>query len=135
MLSYTDPAVTLDEAASYFTSGDGWSGDAGAILRGQRFVASTYNHRWLVQFDNDGAPDAVKYAILEAARREAATPGSLSPDYQAPQAIKSERVDVLSVEYADPVKVAGLPSLLDGMLAGLANGSTARTQTAFVERA
>lgn len=136
MLSYTVPAVTQAEADDYFAlSGEVWTGDGGALMRGQRFIAATYNSRWLVAFENEAAPDAVKHAIFEAARREAMTPGALSPDYQPPQMIKRERVDVLEVEYADPAKVVGLPSLLDGLLAALARPVQARTKTAYVVRA
>ena len=136
MLSYTVPAVTQAEAQDYFAlSGEAWTGDTGALMRGQRFVATTYNGRWLVEFENDATPEAVKHAIFEAARREAATPGSLAPDYQAPQQIVRERVDTLEVEYADPVVTASLPTLLDGLLVGFARSATARTRTAYVVRA
>lgn len=136
MLSYTVPAASEDEAEAYFTaSGEVWAGDAGTLMRGQRYVAANYNSRWLVAFDNGAAPDAVKHAIFEAARREAATPGSLAPDYQPAQAVKREKVDVLEVEYIDPVPVAGLPALLDGLLAAIARPTKSRTQTAYVVRA
>jgi len=135
MLSYTVPAVTQAEADAYFALSGEATTDAGSLMRGQRFVAATYNSRWLTDFDNDAAPDAVKHAIFEAALRESVTPGVLAPDHQPAQAVKRERIDVLEVEYADPVKAAGLSDLLDGMLAGIARPAKSRTQTAFVVRA
>lgn len=136
MLSHIVPAATPVEAQAYFTlSGETWTGDAGALMRGQRYVASAYNGRWLIEFENDAAPDAVKHALFEAARREAATPGSLAPDYQPPQTVKREKVDVLEVEYADAVSLAGLLLLLDNLLFGVARPARSRSQTAWVSRA
>lgn len=136
MLSYTVLAVTEAEAGEYFTaSGEAWAGDAAALMRGQRYVASTYNGRWLAPFDNAAAPDAVKHAIFEAARREADVPGSLAADYQAPQQVTRERVDVIEVEYAEAVRSAGLNTLLDNILIGQARAAASRTRTAYVVRA
>ena len=57
--------------------------------------------------DVDGAavdpvsvPLEVEYATYEAALRELAQPGYLSPDYVPAQTIKREKVDVLETEYA-----------------------------------
>lgn len=80
MLSFTDLAVTAAEASDYL-------GAAGVavtlaetdLMRGQRYVAARFNSRWTVQFDAATVPDAVKYAIIEAAVVEKRTPGSLSP--------------------------------------------------------
>ena len=136
MLSYTVPAVTLAEAQEYFAlSGEAWTGDTGALMRGQRFVATTYNGRWLVEFENDAAPEAVKHAIFEAARREAATPGSLAPDYQAPRLVKRKKIADLETEYADPVAVGSPATVLDGLLIGIARPASGRTRTAMVVRA
>lgn len=48
----------------------------------------------------DTVPVEVEYATYEAALRELATPGSLTPDYVPANAVKREKVDVLEVEYA-----------------------------------
>lgn len=45
-------------------------------------------------------PTQIEYATYEAAWREAATPGSLSPDFDRTALVKSEKVDVLQVTYA-----------------------------------
>ena len=86
MLSLTTAAVTVAEADAYCIARvyTGWAGDptakAGALRRGQDYIAGEYNHRWLVSFTDATAPDTVKFAIIEAARRELAAPGSLQPD-------------------------------------------------------
>ncbi|MDW2775252.1 DnaT-like ssDNA-binding protein [Pseudomonas sp. BEA3.1] len=56
--------------------------------------------------DNEGAtipssevPAEIEKATYEAALRELVTPGSLSPDYVAAEAIKRQKVDVLEIEY------------------------------------
>lgn len=45
-------------------------------------------------------PVQIEYAAYEAAMREAANPGSLSPDIDRTQLVKREKVDVLEVTYA-----------------------------------
>lgn len=85
MLSYTAPAVTPTEAQAYITAAgsDGWpaasTAQAQAIMRGQRYLAARFNGRWLTEWENDGAPDQVRFAIIEAALVEARAPGGLSP--------------------------------------------------------
>lgn len=84
MLSYTEAAITHEEATAYLSAAGaaGWptqqAAKEQAIIRGQRYIAARYNTRWLEEWDNADAPDAVKYAIAEAALLEAVTPGSLS---------------------------------------------------------
>lgn len=85
MLSMIAPAVTVAEATAYLQGAGvtGWPETSGqqqqALLRGQRYVASRFNGRWNVQFENDAAPDPIKWAIIEASVVEAKQPGSLSP--------------------------------------------------------
>ena len=84
MLSYTESAVMPGEASTYIASAGlpGWPADEAeqtrALLRAQRWMASAYNKRWTITFDNDDAPDLVRFAIVEAAILEARQPGSLS---------------------------------------------------------
>jgi hypothetical protein len=85
-LSLTTMAVTLEEADAYATARgrSAWlaaaSGEAEALRRGQDYIAGRYNHLWVITFDNAAAPDAIKFAIIEAAIRELAVPGSMTPD-------------------------------------------------------
>lgn len=83
MLSMTEPAVTTAEAAAYIDAGGytGWPDSQAAqmLMRGQRYLAMRYNSRWLVGWEPGQAPDAVRYAIIEAAMVEAQKPGILSP--------------------------------------------------------
>lgn len=136
MLSYTVLAVTEAEAGAYFTlSNEAENWDEGALMRGQRYVASTYNGRWIAPFDNAAAPDAVKHAIFEAARREADVPGSLAADYQPPRIVKRKKIDVIETEYADAVPTGSPTSVLDAILTGVARPAGGRTRTAMVVRA
>lgn len=48
---------------------------------------------------SDAVPIEVEHATYEAALRELAAPGSLSPDYTPGRQVKREKVDVLEVEY------------------------------------
>jgi len=48
----------------------------------------------------DEVPQEVVYATYEAAYRELASPGSLSPDFTASSLVKREKVASLEVEYA-----------------------------------
>lgn len=129
MLSFTDPATTPAEATAYLVAAGatGWPATdplrEQAIMRGQRYIAGRYNARWLTEWDNGDAPDEVKYAIAEAARLEAVTPGSLS-------AVSNPSSDKVLVQVGklawERVKGAGgayswwpRVSAVEGLLAGL----------------
>lgn len=71
---------------------------------------------------HDAIPVEIVRATAEAALREALSPGSLSPDYVASAAVKSERVGPLSVEYvggSGASSVQPILTIVDGLLAGL----------------
>jgi len=132
MLSYTDPAVTVLEADAYAAL-RGWTNWTGlgpiknaAIMRGQTYLAGLYNDRWATEWDNDDAPEAVKNAIIEAARRELVSPGSLSPDYVASRVVTRERKKVgpleKELEYAEATGASSVRpdiAIIDQLLAGL----------------
>lgn len=130
MLSYTDPAVTVLEADAYLVAaGQPWTGTnevkAAAIIRGQRYVAGIGNGRWAAEWDNEAAPEPVKFAIIEAAQRELAAPRSLSPDYVASKVIKREKKQVgplaKELEYAEATSAASVRpdiEIIDQLLAG-----------------
>ena len=130
MLSYTTLAVTVPEADAYAQARawTAWAGDdaakTAALRRGQDYIASTYNSRWSVEFDDTDAPAEVKYAIVEAAYREIVTPGSLAPDYVAAKTVTRERVKVGAIEeefeYAGGVSAASIRpqiAIIDNLLA------------------
>ena len=48
---------------------------------------------------NDEVPDEIKRATVEIARREAVTPGSMTPDYTPSERIKMEKMGPMAVEY------------------------------------
>lgn len=135
MLSFTNPAVEVPEADAYAAS-RGWSNWTGndatkeaALRRGQDYVAGLYNARWLTRWDNDDAPEPVKFAIVEAARRELTAPGSLLPDVTPGSVKKSVAVSgAVSVTYAVGNDVAGsmrpVLTVIDGLLAGLITSAT-----------
>ncbi len=133
MLSYTDPAVTVAEADAYATARAwaNWTGNdtvkTAALRRGQDYIAGAYNGRWATEWDNDAAPEPVRFAIIEAARRELVTPGSLSPDYVASKVITKERKKVgpleKDIQYAEATgassvrpDIAIIEQLLDGLI-------------------
>lgn len=130
MLSYTTLAVTVAEADAYATARawSAWTGDeavkTAALRRGQDYIASSYNARWNVEFDDMNAPDEVKYAIIEAAYREIVTPGSLAPDYVAAKTVTRERAKVGAIEeefeYAGAASAASVRpqiAIIDNLLA------------------
>jgi hypothetical protein len=130
MLSYTTLAVTVAEADAYAQARawTAWTGEEAAkmaaLRRGQDYIASTYNGRWSVEFDDTNAPPEVKYAIIEAAYREIVTPGSLAPDYVAAKSITRERVKVGAIEeeydYTGAVSAASVRpqiAIIDNLLA------------------
>lgn len=130
MLSFTDPAVTAADADTYCTARgySDWTGDdtakEAAILRGQLFIAATYNPQWSEEWESDDAPEGVLFAIIEAARRELSETGSLAPDFDPTQAIKSVSKGVgplsKSTTYATPdsaAKAATTFRMIDALLA------------------
>ena len=147
MLSFIDSAVEVAEADSYAEarSWANWTGaDAlkqAALRRGQDFIAGAYNSRWSVQFENDDAPDEVKFAIIEAARRELVSPGSINPDFDPTGTIKRERKEVgplkKETEYATPATaVASRPAFaaIEALLAGLVSAAAGGTSVSTLAR-
>lgn len=139
MLTYTTLAVTLAEAAAYAEARvwSDWIGtDAaktGALRRSQDYIASTYNSLWRDEWEEADAPDEVKYAIIEGARRELVSAGSLSPDV-TPGKIKTRvRVEgAVDVTYATGSGSASsqrpdisiIGNLLQPLLSGSGFGAT-----------
>lgn len=131
-LSLTVDSVTVEEADAYAASRGrtSWvsapssppATKEAALRRATDWAVGEFNGRWLVEFDADDAPDAVKYAITEGAIRELASPGSLAPDYVPGERVTSEKVGPLGVTYADPKNADDmLPVMraIDGLLQGL----------------
>ncbi len=131
-LSYVDLAVTEAEADAY-AQPRGWSDwvaasvndKTAALRRGQDAIASLYNSRWAVEFENDAAPDEVKFAIVEAARRELDDPGSMQPDLDRGGKITSMKAGSVAMTYADGAPGGTSFSAIDGLLAGLLTSSGA----------
>lgn len=135
MLSYTDLAVTPAEATAYLTASGvtGWPTTQGeqetALMRGQRYIAARYNARWLDEWQNAEAPDAVKYAICEAALAEAKSAGSLS--VTSTPASDKVLVQVGSLQWERVKGASGadgwIPRLsaVEGLLAGIVGASAA----------
>lgn len=98
MLSYTKLAVTVAEADDYAVS-RGWTDWTGtneqkesALRRSQDYIAGSYNSCWADEWDNDHAPDVVKFAIIEGAKRELDKPGYLQPDVTLSGQVASKKV-------------------------------------------
>ena len=135
MLSFTDPAVTIVEADAYASlrAWSNWAGDntakEAALRRGQDYIAGLYNARWMTEWENDAAPEPVKYAIIEAARRELVSPGSLAPDITPGKVKKTVAVSgAVSVTYAVGTDAAAsmrpVLAAIDGLLVGLVTPAT-----------
>ena len=132
MLSLTTPIVTPAEASSYIAARGyaGWPADEpeqeAAILRGQAWLAVTYNGRWVEEWED--APEAVQFAVIEAALREARQPGSLGADYVPAERITAESKGAgplqKSVSYSDrPASRQVSVPIIDGLLRGLVSGA------------
>ena len=132
MLSLTDPIVTPAEAGAYITARGygGWPegepDQLSAILRGQTYIGVTYNGRWLTEWED--APEAVQFAVIEAALREAREPGSLGADYVPAERITAESKGAgplqKSVSYSDrPASRQVSVPIIDGLLRGLVSGA------------
>ena len=134
MLSLTDPAVSAAEAQAYIDARglSGWPetepAQEAALRLGQDYIAREYNHRWTAEWENDDAPEGVKFAIVEAARAELARPGILS------QIIELGREKVLTrageIGWTPAKQNASVADLMprftaiDGYLRGHVRGST-----------
>ena len=143
MLSFTTLAVTIAEADAYCTARGiaDWTGiDAlktAALRRGQDYIAGEYNGRWTVEFDDATAPEAVKFAVIEAATREIKVPFSLTPDLTPGR--EKVLTGVKGITWT-PIKIGGVAGLkpyltsVSGLLTGLVSGG-ALGGTSFLERA
>lgn len=147
MLSFITLAVTVADADAYAASRawTDWTGDetakSAALRRGQDYIAGLYNGRWNVEFDDETAPEVVKYAIIEAARRELVKPGSLNPDFVAANAVKRKKVKAgpaeTETEFAGAGTVEGsrpVIGAIDGLLAGLLFDVSATTSVTTLAR-
>lgn len=138
-LSFTVAAVTAAEALTYINARaiTGWPAteapQIAALRRGQDYIARDYNDQWTVEFENNDAPELVKFAIVEAALVEARNPGALSPTVTASDAKMLTGVGSISwTPIPGPKGVDALrPRLLhvEAMLSGLI-----RARMIFLER-
>lgn len=144
MLSFDTLAVTIAEADAYCTARGiaDWTGadalKSAALLRGQAYIAGTYNARWAVEFENDAAPDAVKYAVIEAATREIKVPFSLTPDLTPGREKVLTGVKGITWKAIGTGGVGGMMPYLtsvEHLLTGLVLGGGAAGGTSFLARA
>lgn len=146
MLSLTTLAATLAESNTYATARgktawlDGFAdAKTQALRRGQDYIAGEYNARWITDVDNALQPDAVKYAIFEAAARELATPGILAPDITLGE--KKILTGVKGITWEAMYKGGGAASFrpiitaVEMLLTGLVTGLSGEGATAFLDRA
>lgn len=125
MLSFVDLATDLATANAYATARlwSDWTGSdavkTAALRRGQDYIASTYNGRWAGVWTNDDAPEAVQFAIIEAARRELVEPGSMAPDLDRGGEVKSLKAGSVSIEYKDSAPAVTAFPVIEGLLSGL----------------
>lgn len=85
--------------------------------------------------DDDVIPKQIKEAAIEAAIRELAKPGSLSPDRQRGGAIKEIQAGSVDITFADNAPIETTFTAIDGLLSGLLLPTKGKTSTSFVARA
>lgn len=134
MISLTSPAVTASEASAYVASRGltGWpeteADQIAALRRGQDYIAYEYNAVWAEEWNTP--PEAVTFAIIEAAIREAQAPGSLSVDWNDGRRIIAESESAgptsQSFQYADSGsqrnRIPKIEGLLSPHITGLSAG-------------
>jgi hypothetical protein len=118
--------VSVEEADEYFGDRQNFDWEAGdkesALIRATFYIDGKYSGLWSGTRTNgrdqalswprygaldsegneipeDEIPVELKYAVMEAALREMAIPGSLSPDQIETQTVVREKVGPLEVEY------------------------------------
>ena len=159
--SYLDvTAVSAYLSARGMTSFTGLASDTlreAAILRGMRWLENRYRSRWKGRrttntqsltwprygvkdadgwtIEHDVIPQLVKDALCEAAEREAAEAGSLSPDLERGGQVQSEK-DVVGPIESSKTYFAGAPAtttfpaiedMLRSLIGGSLNGNVTRT--------
>lgn len=86
-------------------------------------------------YDETKIPQQIKDATCEAAIREIAKPGILSPDRQRGGAIKEIQAGSVDITFADNAPIETTFTAIDGLLSGLLLPAKGKTSTAFVARA
>lgn len=95
---------------------------AGVVYRGEAY-------------DETKIPQQIKDATCEAAIREIAKPGILSPDRQRGGAIKEIQAGSVDITFADNAPIETTFTAIDGLLSGFLLPAKGKTSTAFVARA
>ena len=146
--------VTYDYALAYHAlrGNSAWAAASDAdqqyaIIRATQAVDSIYKGKWKgepteygtqelewprsgvtvgsTSIDDDVIPAAIKKAVCEAALRELASPGSMTPDLDRGGEIKRVKADVVEVEYMDGANSTTTFTAIDGLLADLVTGTSA----------
>lgn len=131
--SWLDGAVTDQQRTAALVRASAWiDGEYGPRFPGAKTGGRSQPLLWPRtgaadvdgnELEDNEIPFEVENSVYEAAIRELANPGSLSPDYVASERVKAEKVGDLSVTYADGSggieDVKPVLSIIDGILAGL----------------
>jgi hypothetical protein len=118
-----------------------------AIIRATQAIDSLYKGKWKgnqteygtqelewpreeayvngVELDDDLIPASLKKAVAEAALKELATPGTLTPDLDRGGEIKKIKADVVEIEYMDGANATTTFTAIDGLLGDLITGTSA----------
>jgi hypothetical protein len=86
-------------------------------------------------FDEDAIPQQIKDATCEAAVREMAELGILSPDLDRGGAIKTLKAGSVEIDYADGAPVPTTFTVIDGLLSGFILPAKGSTSVSFLARA
>lgn len=160
--SAADSYVSIADALTYHAAmgNADWAAAAEAdqevaLRRATRYLDGRYRNRWrgsrktrdqalawprINVYDEDGfivssttIPDAIEKATLEAAIRELAEPGALTPDLDRGGQIKREKVGDIEVEYTDGATARTVLTQIDEILSGLLGAGGGNT--VFLDRA
>jgi hypothetical protein len=152
-VSVADFEAYLDARATALPSGD----EDGALIRATQFIDGEYRLRFpgtrlngraqalewprkdaVDQFgddiDDDEVPIEIKNATCEAAVRELADPGSLSPDMERGGKIKELQAGSVDITYTDGAPAETIFSIIDKALSGII-GKRSNTSSSFFLRA
>ncbi|PWJ88363.1 hypothetical protein C8D77_11185 [Mesorhizobium loti] len=152
-VSVADFEAYLDSRATALPSGD----EEGALIRATDFIDGEYRLRFpgkrllgrtqalewprkeaVDQFgediDDDEVPVEIKNATCEAAVRELADPGSLSPDLERGGKIKELKAGSVDITYTDGAPAETIFSIIDKALSGII-GKRSTTSSSFFLRA
>jgi hypothetical protein len=164
-LAAADSLASVEDADTYAAlyGNEGWSAltykEKEIALRiGTQFIAGSYDGQWKgtrtfeeqnlpwprsgvidgdgIELDDETIPNSVKNAVIEAAMRHGANPGSLVPDLTRGGKISSVSAGSVSVTYEEGASPSPIYPVIDRLLGVFLKGGTAGSfSVQFLNRA